>query len=303
MGGTGRTKVVTALLAVQVIFGLHYLATKLLLAAVEPSAWAALRMLGGAGVFLAVWIIRGPAPIAPRDLLRLAGLSVFGVLVNQVCFIEGLARTTPAHSSLIMTTIPVATLAFAVLLGREQLRGPSLVGILLAMAGVMVLLRVDALEVRSEWFLGDVLTLINGASFALFLVISKEVVRRVGPVAATAGILCFGSLGAALYGGAAVARTDFGAWTAVHWSLAAGIVIFPTVVAYFLNFWALARVQSSHVALFIYLQPIVAASLSVALLGEVITARLVVSSALVFLGVLFATQDLGRQPAPAAEPV
>jgi drug/metabolite transporter (DMT)-like permease len=285
------------------MFGLHYLATKVLLGFVEPSAWAALRMLSAAVIFLAVWLMSRPAAIDARDLLRLAGLSIFGVLLNQVCFIEGLARTTPAHSSLLMTTIPVATLGFAVLLGRERLRWPAVAGILLSMAGVLLLLRIDDLELRSEWFVGDVLTLINGASFAFFLVISKDVVRRVGPVAATAGILCFGSLGATLYGGAAVARTDFGAWTAAHWWLAAGIVIFPTVLAYFLNFWALARVQSSHVALFIYLQPILAASLSVLLLGEIITERLVASSALVFLGVLFATQALGREPAPAVEPI
>jgi len=302
VGGPDRARVVAALVLVQVLFGLHYLATKLLLASVEPDAWAALRVLTAAAIFLGVWIAHGPVPIPPRDVLRLAVFSLFGVVVNQICFIEGLARTTPAHSSLIMTTIPVATLGFAVLLGRERLRRAALGGILLSMAGVLVLLRVDDLELRSEWFVGDVLTLVNGASFALFLVISKGVVRRLGPVTATAGVLCFGSLGAAAYGGGAVARLDFGAWGPQQWLLAGGIVLFPTVLAYFLNFWALARVHSSQVALFIYLQPILASGLSVAFLGEKITPRLVVSSLLVFLGVLLATQELGSETAPVAEP-
>ena len=34
--------------------------------------------------------------------------------LNQVLFIEGLARTTPTHSSLINATIPVNTLLLAV---------------------------------------------------------------------------------------------------------------------------------------------------------------------------------------------
>jgi drug/metabolite transporter (DMT)-like permease len=70
-------------------------------------------------------------------------------------------------------------------------------------------------------------------------------------------------------------------------------VLFPTVLAYFLNYWALARVDSSQVALFIYLQPVLASALSVIWLGEQIGPRLVISTALVFAGVLFATRDFG----------
>ena len=44
--------------------------------------------------------------------------------------------------------------------------------------------------------------------------------------------------------------------------------MFPTALAYLLSLWALARVESSKVAFFIYLQPLIAASLSFAILGE-----------------------------------
>jgi len=46
----------------------------------------------------------------------LALYALFGVVINQSCFVEGLSRTTPIHSSIINTTIPVGTLTFAVLL-------------------------------------------------------------------------------------------------------------------------------------------------------------------------------------------
>ena len=92
-------------------------------------------------------------------------------------------------------------------------------------------------------------------------------------------------------------RFDPSAVSAAHWLLAILIVIFPTVVAYFLNYWALARVESSQVALLIFLQPIVASVLSIVLLDEVVTLRLVISSALVFLGVILATQSMGRSAA------
>lgn len=296
--GSDRARVVGALLLVQVSFAVHYVVAKILLATVAAPAWAAVRILSGAIVVLAVYAVRGGSRIERGDLLRLAAYSFFGVVLNQVCFIEGLSRTTPAHSALINTTIPVATVTFAVLLGRERLRRATAVGIVLAMAGVFILLRLDHLELRAQWFLGDLLTQINAASFGFFLVISKNTIRRVGPVPATATVLCFGSLGIALYGGPAVMRIDPAAVPGKVWAIAAFIVLFPTVLAYFLNYWALARVESSHVALYVYLQPILASILSVIWLGERITARLVISSLLVFLGVLFATRGLNHAPPP-----
>jgi drug/metabolite transporter (DMT)-like permease len=295
VGGSGLGKVYAALLAVQCMFAGHYLAAKVLLVQVPPPAWAGIRLVVAALIFAGVHFAQGGRRIAWRDHARLAVLAFFGVVVNQICFIEGLSRTTPAHSSLICTTIPVATLLFAALLGRERLRGASGVGIALALAGVLVLLRVDRLEIRAEWFVGDVLTLINASSFAFFLVISRDTIRRLGAVTATAGLLGWGALGALVYGAADALALPREVWTPQVLALAVYIVLFPTVLAYFLNYWALARVESSQVALFIYLQPILAGGLSVAFLGEVVTGRLVASSVLVFGGVLFAAR--GARPA------
>ena len=179
---------------------------------------------------------------------------------------------------------------FAVALRRERLRPGPAAGVALAMAGVLLLLQVDRLELRSEWFTGDLLTQVNAASFAFFLVLSRNTIRRLGPVTATAGVLCWGNLGAAVYGGEAFERLDWSALPLEAWLLIAYAVIFPTVTAYFLNYWALARIESSSVALFIYLQPVLAATISAVWLGEPLTPRLFVSSGLVFLGVLFATR-------------
>ena len=64
-----------------------------------------------------------------------------------------------------------------------------------------------------------------------------------------------------------------------------------TLMAYFLNLWALARTHSSSVALYIYLQPVVASTLAWVWLGEVITLRTVLSSLLILVGMLAALKD------------
>jgi drug/metabolite transporter (DMT)-like permease len=150
--------------------------------------------------------------------------------------------------------------------------------------------------------LGDLLTQANAASFGLFLVISKKVIHRVGATTATAAIFCFGAFGISLYGASTVASLDFAAVPPRIWGIAAFIIVFPTVLTYFLNYWALARVESSLVALFIYLQPLLATALSAVFLDEPITPRLILSSFFVFAGVFLATWRRRRPPFPSSRP-
>jgi hypothetical protein len=49
-----RVKLYGALVLVQVFFGIHYFAAKILVEIVEPRAWAAIRILG-AGTLLCSW--------------------------------------------------------------------------------------------------------------------------------------------------------------------------------------------------------------------------------------------------------
>jgi drug/metabolite transporter (DMT)-like permease len=294
------SRVYWALICVQVMFAIHYPLTKVLLGTVPASAWAAIRLASAALILLVIHLIRRGEIPPWRDQLRLAGFALFGVVINQIGFIEGLSRTTPTHSALICSTIPVLTLLIAVVMRHERLHRASAIGILCAMTGVLVLLQVDRLELRAEWFLGDLLTQMNALSFAFFLVISKRTIQRIGPLTATTWLLGWGSLGAVAYGGGDALALSRDVWTPEVLLIAAYAVVFPTVLAYFINYWALARVQSSEVALFIYIQPILAAALSAMFLGEVLTLRMLVAGALVFVGVLFATRGAGRSGRLAA---
>ena len=55
-----------------------------------------------------------------------------------------------------------------------------------------------------------------------------------------------------------------------------------------LTYWALARVESSVVAFFIYLQPVVASGLAVTFFGDHLAGHVAAGAALVFVGVCFA---------------
>jgi drug/metabolite transporter (DMT)-like permease len=227
-------------------------------------------------------------PRTYRDLARLALYSLFGVVINQLCFVEGLSRTTPSHASILMSAIPVGTLLFAVLAGQERLtvrKGASLV---VAVAGVVLIVQPSAAELAGASVLGDLLVVINALSYSLFLVLSKRVLGRVDPLAATALLMAFGAVGMLLPGLPALLRFDPAPVSGRTWLLGALIIVGPTALAYLLNYWALARVESSLVAFFIYLQPVIATGLAVWWLGDRVDAAMVGGAALIFLAVYLA---------------
>jgi drug/metabolite transporter (DMT)-like permease len=86
-------------------------------------------------------------------------------------------------------------------------------------------------------------------------------------------------------------------WSAVQielmplnaWLTLIYIVLVPTVGAYYLNAWALMRVTPGVVAIYIYLQPLLAFGLAPLVLGESLNSRTIVACGLIFAGVAVVT--------------
>jgi drug/metabolite transporter (DMT)-like permease len=74
------------------------------------------------------------------------------------------------------------------------------------------------------------------------------------------------------------------------------VIVFCTVIPYFLNSWALARTDASRVAAYVFLQPVIATALAVAVLGERPGWRTAIAAALIFGG-LAVTVRPARVPA------
>lgn len=285
--GASRRAVVAALVTVQVFFGLHYTAAKYILTFLPPRAWAIMRIAPAAVLLMAYMVAarRDKLPRDRRDLAALAFFSIFGVVINQVLFVEGLSRTATSHSAIINTSIPVATLLIAILMRRERATGRKLAGIVLSLAGVLYLIGHSGASLGGQIAVGDMLTLVNALSYSFFLVISKPILSRHSSLGVTTWLLTFGAVGISVVGAPQLATVDYAAVPTGVWWAAAFVILFPTLGAYMLNSWALKRVESSVVALFIYLQPLIASVLGVVWLGESLGAGTIFSAALIFTGV------------------
>jgi drug/metabolite transporter (DMT)-like permease len=215
------------------------------------------------------------------------------VIANQLLYITALTRTTATTTQTLVTAGPALTLLVAIVLRRETATGGKWLGIGFAAVGALYLVGAGA---GLDETIGNLLVVLNVLAFSIYLVISRDILSRYSPLTVITWVFVFGALGMTPIGwGAMVA--EVGRLSLVTWLAVAWIVLIPTVGAYYLNQWALQRVEASVVAVFAYLQPIGTALLAMPLLGERPGWRLIPAAALIFLGVGI-TAVLGRKPAP-----
>lgn len=280
--------VLAALITVQVLFGLNYVVTKLVVDAFPPLVWASIRaIIVAVGLLSIATILRKPRPKLSREfLLPVAGFSLMAVAINQGSFLFGLKLTTATNSAVLNTTIPIFTLAIVTLRGQERMTARRALGFVLGLGGVLVMRKAEDLSLSDATLVGDLLTVLNCLSYSLFLSFGRPFMQKHDPIWVTGFLFAFGSIPLTL-----VALPEYS-----HFHIPSlspqllGCMTFAalggTLLSYLLNFWALARVRSSAVALFIYLQPIVAAALAWSWMNEVPTPRTVLASIVIFSGLL-----------------
>nr|MEE4267459.1 DMT family transporter [Candidatus Krumholzibacteria bacterium] len=279
-------KVRLALITIQVLFGINYLASKVVVTAMSPGGWAALRTLGAFVILAGIVLIGRRRLPSWRDSLLLGVAAFFGVVLNQGLFLEGLSRTTVGRSALICSLIPTFVLLFSWMLRQETITLRKALGFAAGLTGVLVLLEADRFRFDGRYLTGDLMTLANAASYGFFIVFSRRIMARNDAWAATAVVFFFGAAGMGIYGGADLLRTPAAVFTPAMLGIMAYVIVGATVATYFLNLWAVKRVQASRVAIFIFLQPLIAVVLGVTFRGEELTVRFLIATALVFVALL-----------------
>jgi drug/metabolite transporter (DMT)-like permease len=98
---------------------------------------------------------------------------------------------------------------------------------------------------------------------------------------------------------------QFSSISGTVWLWVGYIVVFPTIVTYLLNIWALQRVSSNLVAVYIYLQPLFAAAVApLVLRGERLTVRAAAAGLAIFVGLGWVIlAELRQQREIPVEPV
>ena len=281
------------LVLVQFLFATFPVAGKMAFGGYAPLAVAVWRVLfGGLVLMLLAMRIHPRRWRLGRHLRRTFLLSLFGVSINQIFFIEGLERSTAVTAGFMMGVIPVATYGFALLAGQERLRPTRAAGLLTALVGALLLIGAGAANGSgSDPLLGNALLFCNSLSYALYLVLARPLLEEVPSLVLTAWTFVLAIPVVVL---AALGTPWTPAGDALRPTLAlAWILVFPTALNYFLISWALVRLPASVIAAYIYLQPALGMILAVVLLGESVMPEQIMGGVLVMAGIWLTSRRRG----------
>src|SRR6185436_2784499 len=126
--------------------------------------------------------------------------------------------------------------------------------------------------------LGDLLILGSAFIYGCYIVFSKPLVQRYGALTTITWIFILATVPTIPVGAVSLAHVRLTAISGSTWLAIIYILIVPTVLAYYLISSALQTVPPTTVAVYIYLQPLIAFLVAPALLGEAFTMRTAVAA-------------------------
>ena len=280
-----------ALIAVQILFGTWPIVGKVVLRSMSTTSLVSCRLTGAALAFALLQRKLAPLLKMPaKDIWLLVLCSMMGIVGNQFLYVKGLSLTTVINITLLNTTIPVFALFVSILFGYDKWSMRRLIGIALAAGGVIYLVNPARADLSAHTTAGNLLIVSNSLLYAIYIVISKTLFERYGALNVITWIFLVGSVVTIPVGIYSLQQENLGAISAGVWLLIFFIIIFPTVGAYYLNAWALTKVPPSTVAIYIYLQPLIAFGFAPLLLGEQWNSRTIIAALLIFAGVAVVTK-------------
>ncbi|MCB1023348.1 MAG: DMT family transporter [Acidobacteria bacterium] len=279
-----------SLFAVQLMFGSAPILGKFALEAFPSFAIVGFRVGIGAMAFYLLQRFRGGLKLEKTaHYFYFALFAIFGIILNQLLFFTGLSLTTATNTSLLAVLIPVFAILVSSFVGNDTLTLQKIAGIVVAGCGVIYLIDPTKASFSSATTQGDILVLLNSLSYGVYLAISKKLISHYGSLKSITWLFLFGSVVNVPVGLYSLQSVELSQVSTNAWLALAGVVIFPTILAYYWNTWALARVEPSIVAIYIYLQPIIGTLLAITILGEVWNPRIFAAMGLIFAGVFLVT--------------
>lgn len=223
----------------------------------SPNVFILLRVAGATLLFWIIKLLFVKEKVERKDVLRLAVCAIFGVAANQLFFFNGLNLSSSINAGIIMTINPILVVILSFLILKEKITWQKSVGILIGATGA-ILLTLTAGTGSGDSLLGDLFLFINAASYALYLVLVKPLMKKYKPFTVITYIFSFGLIYVLLYPPTLMdlVETNFAQIPFDVVLKILYVIIGVTFLAYLLTVYGLQFLSPSVSSSYIYLQPV-----------------------------------------------
>jgi drug/metabolite transporter (DMT)-like permease len=277
-----------ALLAV-VLWGVSFVATKAALREISPVTLIFTRSALGTALLLATLAARRLPLVPPRATWRpLALMGFIGVCFHQLLQAFGIRLTTAVHAGWIVGLIPIWSAVLAGLFLRERFGFAKVAGLALGFAGAVLVVtrgRIAPGLLALPGTRGDLLMLASTLNWAVYTTLGHATIRRLGSLRATAGAMFLGWLMLAPLFLHAGGWREYPALSGVGLAAVAFLGLGASGLGYLFWYGALEKVETTRVAAFLYLEPLVTLAAAMTLLHEPVGLATLAGGLMVLAGV------------------
>lgn len=295
-----KLKAHLSILTANIMFGINYSLSKGLLAPIEwltPSGLCVAR-IGSAAIFFSilVWGFMRER-VDKKDWGWLALASLLGIGGNQFIFLQGMKLTSPVDASIIATVGPVLVLLISTALGRDKITPLKLVGIIIGALGALTVILYGSMSAFGmEHLSGNLLVFLSAISYACYLIVVKDLMKKYRPMTVMAsifgvsGLIMIPTLGGELVNDTQWSEMPISAWVALIF-----VVVGATCIAYFCVAKSLKTISPTTASIYSYSQPVIASFFAISIGQDKLDWVKIIAAMLVVLGVFIVTRSYKQE--------
>lgn len=287
-----------AALAVYIIFGINPNCSKAVVPQyISPEVFTAARMLFGAAAFWLLSLFFPKERVSRRDHWFFV-LGAFVLAGTLIAFAEAFRYTSPCYVSLISATSPLVVMVMAAIFLKEPISMRKSLGVFIGILGALMIVlfswKIDA----NASAVGLLLCFVNILFYSSYLLITRAVSNTYSPVTMMKWMFLWGGLMSVPFAiptcNATLSPMLFTATPVASYLNFGAVLVFSTVVSYFLLPVSLKYVRPTTVSMYSNLQPIVTACVAIAVGQDIFTWNKPVALVLIIIGVYLVTTSRAK---------
>lgn len=269
------------------IWGTTWLFIKLGLEDLPPVSFAAARFVLALIILAAIILIQKiELPKTTRDwkLVALTGILQFSINYSLVFWSE--QYITSGLAAVLQAMISVFGLALAWFhLPEEKITRLKVFAVLLGISGVAIIF-IEQLQVKSVLaFIGCAAIVVGAYAAAHASILIKAYGKRLHPAGMLFGQMAFGTLPLVIYGLVKEGNPIYFNWTWRALISVLYLTTFGTIVAFWLYYWLLSKIESNKAMVISLVTPLIAVTVGGIFLDEKLPPQTVLGAIIILTGV------------------
>lgn len=263
---------------------------------ISPLGLFTFRALGAAALFWLIGAFIKNEKVDLKDLPKIFAASMLGLFITQYSFLVGIGSTTPLDWSILTVLSPIFTMFTAAIVLKEPITLKKAGGVALSFTGIVILILSSTHSggAAQTTVFGVIMGLVNAFSFALYLGIFRPLIQKYSVVTFMKWMFLFSLAVSLPFTGKELVQLDYSAIPSTYYWELAFLIVFSTVIAYYLIPIGQKAIRPTAVSLYSYLQPIIASCISIWLGLDSLSLLKIVAAAGVVAGVVLVNRSRAK---------